>query len=219
MQAKIRIHLRKWPVGGRDIHEWEGYDRRWFWSVLWPNNQFDNIWQFQYNSFYQEWLEFSVCFGEVSHYCHQEWMQEKYWVDSVPSMHPKYVYHSLCLHKFFKSPSPLHFCLRRDRYEKHLHVYWVESQMAGRRLTLSCIYCWLIVVSDENTKGKYRFIVALYVLLMWTTQEKETRNLGWRRRSWSCWLVSQLWRLYPPRLGPSGGQHRPDFIRHSLCDV
>ena len=50
--------------------------------------------------------------------------------------------------------------------------------MAGRRLTLSCIYCWLIVVSDENTKGKYRFIVALYVLLMWTTQEKETRNLG-----------------------------------------
>ncbi len=118
---------------------------------------------------------------EASHKCYQGCLQTNERMGEASWLHVC-VCVRMCfwLHRpFLPNPLPvleyrmlLSFCtvLRRDKYEKHIELYWVETKTGGRKLSLICIY-------TNHFFKKIKFKNHLRSLHI---KEKKTSSLGRR---------------------------------------
>lgn len=104
---------------------------------------------------------------------HQSRVCQKYWT------HPASWLKLLLMHSCAMKLKSW-FCLdnvRRDRYEKHVKLYWVEKKLQGRTLILASI--WVRNCSYFIDTHPSMFAVAIYNsfhLGVYPSEEKKARN-------------------------------------------
>ena len=110
-------------------------------------------------------------------------MQEEQRMDSVAGLQLRH--HQTALSLWWQHAVDV----RRDRYEKHLQVYWVESQMAGRRLTFVCIFVNLCDIVFLRVIA----YIYKYISMPWLSKESQRKTDQIRNNSSS--LVSTVFAL------------------------